>query len=160
MTRYDPETLERVTVPSGSLEADEYLTAAQARTDRRARAKERTRSRKELATAVKPIARTAVAAATARTIQLGQAVRGAGAAVGLGAGATAAAIATALGVGYAIGTGLRAAWKYLSTTERNARKALAFARARRDLAARLGRALTAEEVRAMGRGFLQSIGRS
>lgn len=159
VVRYDPDTLERVTVPKDSIEADEFLTAAQARTDRRTRTRERTKTRKEIQRSVTPIARTAVAHATARTIQLGTAVRGAGAAAGLGVGGTAAAIAAALGVGYAIGTGLRALWKAMTPTERNARKALAFRRARIDLAAKLGRELTPDEVRAMGRGFLQSIGR-
>lgn len=164
VVRYDPDTLERVTVPKDSIEADEYLTAAQARTDRRARRKESLRTRKEIQRSVEPIARQAVTAGLARAQvgagRLRTAVRAAGAAAGLSAGATAASIAAALAVGVAIGTGLRAAWRYMSTTERNARKALAFRKARLDLAKKLGRELTADEVRAMGRGFLQSIGRT
>ena len=146
-------------VPKGSIEADEFLTAAQARTDRRAKTRERRQTVKELTKAVKPIAEVAIASSLGGAARLGSAVRAAGAAAGAGVGTTAAAVAAALAVGYAIGTGLRAAWHAMSTTERNARKSLAFARARRELAAKLGRPLRPDEVRAMGRGFLQSIGR-
>jgi hypothetical protein len=68
-------------------------------------------------------------------------------------------VVAAFAVGYAIGKGLLALWKFLSVDERNFRKAMAFRHARQEWEAQHGRPMTATEVREMGRGFLQSIGR-
>jgi hypothetical protein len=75
------------------------------------------------------------------------------------AGVVAGSVVAAFAVGYAIGKGLLALWKYLSPDERNFRKAMAFRHARQEWQAQHGRPMTAAEVREMGRGFLQSIGR-
>ena len=47
-------------------------------------------------------------------------------------------------------------WQYLSPQMRQDRRNKAFQKARRDFAERQGRPMTTEEVRAMGRGFLES----
>lgn len=49
------------------------------------------------------------------------------------------------------------AWQYLQPEERAYRKALAFRKAREDWAKKYGRPPSVEEVRAMGKGFLDSV---
>lgn len=98
----------------------------------------------------------AVASAGRKAVSLGRGSAAAGIAT-LGVGGTVAAVGAALGVGYAIGTGMRAAWQHLKPAERDYRKAQAFRAARRQFEIEHGRPMTVEEVRAMGRGFLDSL---
>jgi hypothetical protein len=94
-------------------------------------------------------------AAGRRAVLLGRGTAAAGVA-SLGVAGTAAAVAAAFGVGYAIGTAGLKAWGYLSPQSRQDRRNKAFQQARRDFAERQGRPMTVEEVRAMGRGFLEA----
>jgi len=182
VTVYDPETLRAVKVPADDPRALDFLTKAEATKERR---EQRARRKKVedvvQAQAVRVAQRTlksegvsnvgarskAVAAGVAAqvgsrarsAVALGRGSATAGVAA-LGVGGTAAAVGAALALGYGIGTlGLRA-WRHLSPDQVNYRKALAFRKAREEFAAREGRAMTVEEVRAMGRGFLDSFNKS
>lgn len=167
--RYNPDSSSgRATrVRADSPEATEWPS----RKPSQALRKLQTRARSELIRTGAEIGKTAIPLAVGlgarRAAQAGRAVvtgaRAAKAALGaaatVGAG-TAAAVAAAFAVGYAIGTGLVKLWEYLQPEERDYRKALAFRHARDQWQAKYGRPMTAEEVRAMGQAFKQSLSRS
>lgn len=98
----------------------------------------------------------AATAGVGRAVALGRGGAGAGIAA-LGAGGTAAAVGAAFAVGYGIGTAGLKLWQYLQPEERDYRKAIAFRKAREEFAKKHGRPMTLEEVRAMGRGYLDSL---
>lgn len=100
-------------------------------------------------TGAKKIGTAARAATTAARVALG--------ATATVSTATVAAVAAAFAAGYAIGTGLVKLWQYMQPEERDYRKALAFREARKRWVTEHGREMLPEEVRAMGRGFLESL---
>lgn len=175
MSRVNPDTGRAVKVAEDSLEALTWPTAAEYRSERTKRRQKAKKVEAQVERAVEKAIKSeqgqkAVAVATQRAGKAVTAVRGGAAraaaiggssvgagAASLGAAGTAAAVVGAFGVGYAIGTGLRKAWQYLKPEERNYRKALAFREARLKYEAEKGRPMTLEEVRAMGRGFLDSL---
>lgn len=149
--RYNPdsESGRAVRVRSDSPEASSWPTSKRGRLSPTAR-REITRSGERIAAVAVPAA---LGSAKAGAV----AIRAAGAAAGIGATATTALVVAAFGVGYAIGTGLRALWEHMQPEERDYRKALAFRKARDEFARQHGRPMSAAEVRAMGRGFLESL---
>lgn len=177
--RVDPFTGRSKKVPEDSIEAIEWPTVAEYRSERKKVKKE---VQKDV-DAVKKVAEKAidnvfqspevgnVGRAAAGKVRAGAGAVSAGArkavAVGsgsaasgvaaLGAGGTALAVGAAFAVGYGIGTAGLKLWKYLSPSERDYRKAQAFREARKKFAAEQGRPMTTEEVRAMGKGFLDSL---
>lgn len=169
MYRYNPESTSgrAVRVRADSPEASEWPS----RKPSVALKKLQTRARSEIIRTGAEIGKTVVPLAIGlgarKTVAAGRAVvsgaRAAKAALGaaatVGAG-TAAAVAGAFAVGYAIGTGLLKLWQYMQPEERDYRKALAFRHARDEWQAKYGRPMTADEVRAMGQAFKQSLSRS
>lgn len=178
VTVYDPETLRPVKVPADDVRAIDFLSKAEASKERRERtakkkkvedvienAVERTLTSevvRERASQAGSAARAGVSRAAAAARAAG-AVGGGSAAAGiatLGVAGTAAAVGAAFAVGYAIGTAGIAAWKYLQPDEVQYRKALAFQKARKDWQEKYGRPPTTDEVKAMGKGFLDSFKRA
>lgn len=158
VSRYDPETGERVRVPKDSVEADEYLTAAEWKRERRKKAVKRERAAKEVERVVQrvvatPQVRERIAAGGARAAS---GLAGAGSAVGLGAGAT-AALLLAVGVAsYYATTWLRDEIK-AGRFDRAYLRSLAFRKAHTRLAAELGRVPTRDEMRALSDKFKQDL---
>lgn len=144
--RYDPDSGQRRHVPNDSIEAAEW-PSRKPRKSRRA------------TQAARRLEGVAARGVVSGGLKLAGAVRAAGAAAGLGITATGAAIVGAFGVGLAIGAGINKLAAYLSTTERNERKALAFRAARLQFAKDNGRPMTATEVRELGAGFKASLTR-
>jgi hypothetical protein len=149
VTRYNPETGARARVPNDSIEAAEWPSRKPAR-----------KRASRTAAAVRSRALTAGSRAIAvGGLKLAGAARAAGAAAGLGITATGAAIVGAFGLGFAIGTAINRAAAYLSKTERDQRRAMAFRAARLKAAQDNGRPLTDAELREMGRGYKASLTR-
>jgi len=165
--RYDPESFVLARVANTDPRYDEWLTAAQMRSAKKARAREREKRTEGglkiaegLAPALLPAAQSTVAAAqraadTARKsvarVAAARVAVGAGSAATVGVGA-AAGLAILAGVASYYGTTwlMERIRKLTDPQERAATLATAYRTARREAAKRLGRELTPEENKYLG----------
>lgn len=177
--RVDPSTGRSKKVAEDSIEAIEWPTVAEYRSER----KKVTKEVKKNVEAVKKLGEKAVeqvfqspevanygraaagkvsagsraaAAGARKALSVGGGSAAAGIAA-LGTAGTVAAVGAAFAVGYGIGTAGVKLWNYLKPAERDYRKAQAFRAARKQWEQDKGRPMTTEEVKAMGRGFLDSL---
>lgn len=179
MLRVDPDTGRSKKVAEDSIEAIEWPTVAEYRSERKKVTKEVRKSvdavkkvaekavenaiqSPEVANAGRAIAgkvsagSRAVSEGARKAVSLGGGSAAAGVA-SLGAAGTALAVGAAFAIGYGIGTAGLKLWQYLKPEERDYRKAQAFRAARKKFEEEKGRPMTTEEVKAMGRGFLDSL---